>query len=239
MAKVPAGERHPGVQAEGALRSGLPRGCRGLGGTLVGIDVLILCTANQCRSPMAEVLLRERLERTGLQVTVASAGERYVGVRAPGGAIRAMASRGLVLDEHRSRQIAVEELERADLVLGMARMHVRAAVVRSPGVFPRAFTLKELVRRGEAVGARRPDQSLGAWLGVLHAGRRSDELLGDDPADDVADPMGGSDADFEATARELESLLDRLVTLAFEPSGPVVAHPQPTREITSSPAERP
>ena len=210
---------------------------------------------------MAEVLLRERLERTGLQVTVASAGERYVGVRAPGGAIRAMASRGLVLDEHRSRQVAVEELERADLVLGMARMHVRAAVVRSPGVFPRAFTLKELVRRGEAVGARRPDQSLGAWLGVLHAGARGDLRplkrffaavhrgdaapavygvnTGFGFAANVADPMGGSDADFEATARELESLLDRLVTLAFEPSGPVVAHPQPTREITSSPAERP
>ncbi|MFZ6002963.1 MAG: hypothetical protein ACOYXM_03440 [Actinomycetota bacterium] len=29
------------------------------------IDVLLLCTANQCRSPMAEVLLRRRLEEAG------------------------------------------------------------------------------------------------------------------------------------------------------------------------------
>ena len=38
------------------------------------IDVLLLCTANQCRSPMAEVLLRHHLAAAGIEATVSSAG---------------------------------------------------------------------------------------------------------------------------------------------------------------------
>ncbi|HVW34080.1 MAG TPA: hypothetical protein VHL53_16205, partial [Acidimicrobiia bacterium] len=97
---------------------------------------------------------------------------------------------------------------------GMGRSHVREAVaLAGPGVLPRAFTLKELVRRGEARGGRGPDEPLGDWLARLAAGRRPADLLGENPADDVADPVGGPKKDYERTAAELDDLATRLARL--------------------------
>ena len=183
--------------------------------TLPPVQILVLCTANQCRSPMAEVLLRRALEAQGTHAAVRSAGALPGGVPASGGSVRAMARRGLVLDEHRSRQLLAEEVAAADLVLCMARSHARSSVVLHPPSWSRTFTLKELVRRGEAVGARRPGQPLDEWLAELGRGRQRAEMLGADPEDDVADPIGGPDSGYEATAALLEELVTRAVGLAF------------------------
>jgi protein-tyrosine phosphatase len=158
---------------------------------------------------MAEVLLRRALP----DAEVTSAGTMYRGgAPASEGSVRAMAARGLVLDAHVSRPLEPAMLA-ADLILGMARHHVRDTVVAEPSAFPRTFTLKELVRRGESVGPRRPDQPLGEWLAEVHAGRTSSALLGDSPDDDVADPIGRPDAEYERTAVELEGLVERLAAL--------------------------
>ncbi len=175
----------------------------------------MLCTANQCRSPMAEALLRDALAARGVDAAVSSAGLFRGGVPASPGSIRAMARRGLDIDRHRSRTVTEPLLHGADLVLGMARLHVREAVVAAPDVWPRAFTLKELVRRGAAAGPRPPEQPLAAWLAAVHEGRRRGDLIGDDPEDDVADPVGGPERLYVATAEELEGLVRRLVDLAF------------------------
>jgi protein-tyrosine phosphatase len=166
---------------------------------------------------MAEALLRGALRARGVDAAVSSAGLFRGGVPASPGSIRAMARRGLDIDGHRSRTVSGELLGAADLVLGMARLHVREAVVAVPEVWPRAFTLKELVRRGSATGPRSPGQPLDAWLADVHEGRRRSELIGDDPADDVADPVGGPDRLYLATAEELEGLVTRLVDVAFPP----------------------
>lgn len=179
------------------------------------VRVVAVCTANQCRSPMAEVLLARALEERGIPALVTSAGGLPGGVPASAGSVKAMARRGLDLRSHESQQLADDALAGADLVVCMARRHAREAVVRHPDAWPRTFTLKELVRRGEAVGPRRPDQPLGAWLGELGVGRTRSALLGDDPLDDVADPIGGPDAAYEATAALLEDLVGRAVDVAF------------------------
>ncbi len=129
-----------------------------------------------------------------------------------------MAAQGLDLQQHRSRAVTAEHLAGADLVLAMARRHVREAVLMLPEAWPRTFTLKELVRRGESALPRRADQSLAGWLTAMHAGRRTSALLGDDPADDVEDPIGAPDRVYEATAAELADLVSRLVDLAFAPT---------------------
>ncbi len=72
----------------------------------------------------------------------------------------------------------------------MAREHVREAVVLASAAFPKVFTLKELVRRGEAIGPRGADESLADWLARAHAGRTSADLMGNSDADDIADPIG-------------------------------------------------
>ena len=103
----------------------------------------------------------------------------------------------------------------SDLILGMAREHVRDAVLLRPEVRGRAFCLKDLVRRGEAFGRRPADQPLDEWLGLVGAERTTNDLLGASPADDVADPIGQSISRYRACADELDDLLDRLTALAL------------------------
>jgi hypothetical protein len=90
---------------------------------------------------------------------------------------------------------------------------VREAVLLSPGCWSRTFTLKDLVRRGEEAGPRRPDQPLAAWLAHLHAGRTRADLLGASVDDDVADPIGRKRGVYEGTATELDDLTARLAKL--------------------------
>lgn len=164
---------------------------------------------------MAQALLQHGLDRLGVEARVHSAGELRGGVAASGGSVRAMAARGLDLGDHRSRRMTAELLAGADLVVGMARRHVREAVLAHPEAWPYTFTLKELVRRAEEAGPRAPEQPLAEWLEGLGAGRRFADLLGDDPCDDVEDPIGSPDALYERTAVELAGLVDRLLELAF------------------------
>ncbi len=113
---------------------------------------------------MAEALLRDALGRRGVEASVSSAGLFRGGVPASPGSVKAMAQRGLDLEAHRSRTVTEDLLLGADLVLGMARLHVREAVVAVPQVWPRAFTLKELVRRGSSGAACRPARARwGPW----------------------------------------------------------------------------
>jgi protein-tyrosine-phosphatase len=178
-------------------------------------SILVLCSANQCRSPMAQGLLSRHLCRLPTPVAVRSAGLFSEGEPASPEAISALAARGLDLSGHRSHRVTGSDLAWADLVLGMSREHVRHAVVTAPGSWPRAFTLKELVRRGEEAGPRQPAESFASWLARVHEGRTRMALLGDSPADDVADPMGGPPQAYADTVVLLDDLLSRLAALGW------------------------
>jgi len=178
--------------------------------------VLVLCTANQCRSPLAGGLLRRTVERRGLAVAVRTAGVQTVpGRPATPGTVLAAEAHGLDLREHRSRPLDPEVLAAADRVIGMERLHVREAVVADPAVWRRAFTLPDLVRRAEAGGARGPHEPLRAWLEFLSAGRDRMALMGASRDDDVRDPTSDRSVDHHETAAYLDALVDRLVALAW------------------------
>ncbi len=186
----------------------------------------MVCTGNQCRSPMAEGLFRHQMERRGLPVQVSSAGLLVDGVPATSTAVEVLDRRGIDLSGHRSRVLNAEIVAASDLVLGMAREHVREAAVAVPAAFPRTFTLKELVRRGAEVGPRPESQSIGEWLELVHEGRTPSDVLGSSTEDDVDDPIGEPRAIYERTADEIEALVDQLTHLIW---GAGAEQQQPTR----------
>jgi protein-tyrosine phosphatase len=175
----------------------------------------VVCTANRCRSVMAGALLACRLAEIGVTAVVRSAGSLGQDQPAPPEVISAMAAHGLDVGRHRSHVMTTTDLSAADLVLAMAREHVRHAVVTDPAAWSRTFTLKELLRRGRQTGPRMGGEPLAEWLARVHAGRQRAALLGDSPDDDVADPIGGPPQAYRATADLLDQLTGDLVELCW------------------------
>jgi protein-tyrosine-phosphatase len=164
---------------------------------------------------MAEALLRERLRERGVDAYVSSAGLSFDDRPATDDAIDTANGYGLDLREHRSRLLAPELVERANLVLAMERLHAREAIVLADGALSKTFTLKELVRRARAQGHREDDESLDAWLARVSTGRQAMDLMGESRDDDVADPYLSSSKVYAACIAELDGLVRELVNLAW------------------------
>jgi len=171
---------------------------------------------------MAAALLARRLAVLGVTVPVRSAGMICSGDPPHPEVISVMASYGIEIASHRSRIVCAADLASASLVLTMARDNLRHAAITEPGAWPRAFTLKELIRRGERIGPRPPGEPLSGWLSRTHAGRERTSMLGDSLDDDVADPAGGPLRAYADTAGLLDRLVTRLAELGW-------AHAEPHR----------
>ena len=155
---------------------------------------------------MAEAILRSLLADRGVDGPIWSAGLLEAGWPMVEEALAALGPEGAAMAGHRSRTLAGSDVLAADIVFGMAREHVREVVVLVPGAWGRTFTLKEFVRRSQSCTPWSLDQPFADWLARIHHGRQRDEMLGDSIEDDVADPIGGTPADFAATARLLRNL---------------------------------
>ena len=162
---------------------------------------------------MAQAMLSARLAARGVMVSVNSAGMLSGGRRPPPEVISVMAAKGIDVTGHRSRTVTAADLAVADLILGLAREHVRHATVLLPEAWPRAFTIRELLRRGRQAGPRSPGEPFGDWLTRAAGDRGRRDLLGSSPADDVADPAGGPLRGYQATAELLDRLTCDLVEL--------------------------
>jgi protein-tyrosine phosphatase len=89
--------------------------------------ILVICTANICRSPVAQVILNKLL--AGKNVHIQSAGTRAVdGNRADPAMQMLMHSQFPELSEqlssHFSRALMASQISAADLVLGMEQVHL-------------------------------------------------------------------------------------------------------------------
>jgi protein-tyrosine phosphatase len=177
--------------------------------------VLFVCTANIVRSPIAAALLKLRLQEIGTDVIVQSAGLRDAGPSIDNGVVTALEHYGVDLRLHRTRHLEAEMVRHATLILGLERQHVREVVLLDHSAWPRTFTLKQIVRRGEEKLGRQRGESIEEWIARAHAGRRRTELLGADPIDDVADPYGRAPGDYRDAAEEIDDLVARLVRLAW------------------------
>jgi protein-tyrosine phosphatase len=180
-------------------------------------SILFLCHANLCRSPTAEVMLTRTLATEGVAATVTSAGLTVTADQVAPENFRELAlARGIDLRDRKQVRYTPDLAEDADLVLAMTRDLLRAVVVETPSLWPKSFTLLELVRRGESSEPPRPGDTLGTWIERVHQSRERSELLGTDPIDDLRDPMADTLEMNEEMFGQLEratSQLARLLTL--------------------------
>jgi protein-tyrosine-phosphatase len=182
------------------------------GRTLGAIDILMVCSGNTCRSPMAMALLDHHLRQRGVVATVHSAGTLGWGGPATANSITVLAERGISLDHHQSRRIDPGMVVGADLVLGMTRDHVGGSLARDPTAVDRTFIIGELVRLAERVGPPEPGAPLRLWTGALAALREPNRPPGR-LADEIADPVGEPLDVYRRTADRLDVLTDAIAEL--------------------------
>lgn len=91
------------------------------------MKILVVCTGNTCRSPLAEVLLRRALDEEKVDgVTVESAGTgAFGGEPASEGSYLVALENDLDLAAHRARMATRGMVADADLILAMSRGHLR------------------------------------------------------------------------------------------------------------------
>ncbi|MCR2801907.1 low molecular weight phosphatase family protein [Microbacterium sp. zg-Y818] len=200
-------------------------------------EIVTICTGNICRSPLAELLLRQRLADLG--VTVHSAGTRgLVGTQMTEEARELAVARGIPIDQaeaHRARWLEERHLATPDLVLAMAREHRRAVVELSPSRLRSTFTVREFARlartlddreltaTADAAGADATAR-LRALVALIAAQRGMSQPLADPLDDDVVDPYRRSWKTYELSAAQLEPAIDevvRVVRLAMARHAPV------------------
>ena len=152
---------------------------------LSSMIVLLVCTGNTCRSPMAEIMMRrqiaERLDCTeddldGRGVIVVSAGiAAMAGCTPSSEAVEVMKEKGLDLREHESQPLTDKLVRHADLIYTMTNSHRQAMLRRWPNAAWRTFSL------------------------------RSDE-------EDIADPIGGTTEVYRQCAEQIQHALVQRVT---------------------------
>ncbi|RLT40712.1 MAG: low molecular weight protein arginine phosphatase [Chloroflexi bacterium] len=111
-------------------------------------SILFVCTANQCRSPLAEVIGRQLLTTRypGIAWQVGSAGVRAVnGYPATPASVTVAGRHGFDLSRHNSRALTEPVVEAADLLVTMEAAHKRAILAAFVQAEGRVFALGELI----------------------------------------------------------------------------------------------
>lgn len=117
-------------------------------------SILVVCTGNVCRSPLAAQLLEAQLGSSGIPVRVSSAGTRaLVGQPMTPEAAALSLDYGGNPRLHRAQQLSRQLVENADLILTATRDHRGEVVSLSPAASRHTFTLAQFARIVGSSGA--------------------------------------------------------------------------------------
>lgn len=177
-------------------------------------ELVLICTGNRVRSPIAEAFLRHLLD--DLPVELRSLGTLQLGEAPPlPEALEAAAVLGFDISGHRARAIHGHDLGGADLVIGFEQRHLAAAVVEGGAPRERTFLLTELVElladsRAEPFGE--PVERARKAVAEAHARRTR---AGATTRAEIADPLGQDRSFYRNTVERVRDLSTRLAIGLF------------------------
>lgn len=175
------------------------------------VHLLVVCTANVARSPLAAALLRAQIGAPDVTVTSAGTHARD-GDPAADGARALAVERGLDLSSHRSQPVTAGAIADADLVLTATEEHRDHCGGLAPGAGPRTFTLQEFARLlqetpFEQGPVRIADRLL--WLRSQAHYARPRSVRPREP-EDIADPVRGGEQVWRRLGDTLDDLTQRI-----------------------------
>jgi protein-tyrosine phosphatase len=183
----------------------------------VSFRILAICTGNVCRSPMAELLLRDWADpRAGLQVSSAGT-QALVGRTVDGGTAALLRRWGLDPTRHHPRQLSAAMAAEADLILTAERAHRDQLIRDLPSAFKRTFTMVEFARLAERLRTSdSPAAAVAAVAAVAAARAGAGPVPPDD--DDLPDPFGWTASRTRPVAERLTGIVQlTLDALNFSP----------------------
>ncbi len=159
--------------------------------------VMTVCTGNICRSPMAEVVLRERFAAAGLadEVVVDSSGisDEEEGNPVDRRAASVLREHGYEVPRHRAHQVTPGEIASRDLLLAMTARHARWLRTQAPDA--------EAAARVRMYRSFDPAAPATGGPGAV----------ADESELDIDDPWYGDRSDFETTLEQVEAAADAVV----------------------------
>lgn len=192
------------------------------------VEVLVVCTANMIRSPLAELYLREKF--VDRPITVRSAGTHPAPddgmTRRARDAAKALGLSMTDAETHRPQLLTREMVEQADIILGASRIHRSACVRMDLSALGRAFTIREFARLSAQVDDEAlqravdrvgddPNARVRAATDLVREVRGTTDPPGDPTVDDVFDPeLSRRRSHYARMVSEMIPALDMAVAFA-------------------------
>ena len=214
---------------------------------MTNFTVLMVCTGNICRSPLAEQLLRAQAAAANLPITVSSAGTgAMVGREMTAQAAELSTQYGALSTDHAPTQLTESIIAGADLILTATREHRAAVVSMHPKAIRRTFTLTQFARLAPtlvalasensstpptplvelvetstpttpAEPAKSPTDHLKSLLTYAAVARSLISPPTDPTDDDITDPYKQSQSVYDKVAAEIDASISA-ITRAFSVS---------------------